>query len=797
MKSISHEKPSRQVPALQAPPQQPPLEAAQGETPASAGVREQVERVLGYAARGWAIIDLPYGKKKPDRSGWQFERNDEDGLRRRFGAGPRNVGLLLGAVSDNTVDADQDHPLWAKLADRFLPPTAKRFGRLSKPNGHRLYRCDPPPKGFKWSDPVSKDEGGMGTIGELRSSGTTQTVLPGSLHAESGEVVRWEEDGEIAEVDGAELRNQYAHGCAFMLLAHHWPGGGRHDAMLHLAGGLLRAGWTEEAVVELGEFLCSDTARHGEIPAIVRDTARKLEDGDPVTGWPSLSEVVPPAVLRAFRQWLGISSAADRPAITDFGNAERFVQQHGENIRYCPPWKSWLVWDGRRWKEDVSGSVYELGKQTIRAIPDETKDEPDGDQRKKILGWAIASEQGRRLDTMLDRAKTVEGVAIDPSEFDADRWLLNVANGTLDLRKQELREYRREDLITKLLPVAFDPNATCPVWDAFLLRAMGEKRHLVDYLQRLVGYCLTGDVGEKLLPILWGNGDTGKTTFTETILALMGDDYAMTTPESTIASQREGHNSPTNDLARLRGARFVAVSETTEGMALNEGRIKALTGRNPTPARMLFKEWFTFVPEFKLFIETNHRPLIRGSGDAMWNRIRLIPFEVVIPKTEQDKALPDKLRSALPGILAWAVAGCAEWQRAGMRDPAEVLTATGEYREDSDLVGEFLSELCVVEDGEKVRSGDLYRAYAAWATGTRGTTAITDQSFTQNLKDRGFHKKPKVKGYAMWMGVRLNPLAVVPQGGPGGVVADDIGRPGRDNPFVVRSAGGGGEVSSD
>ncbi len=213
---------------------------------------------------------------------------------------------------------------------------------------------------------------------------------------------------------------------------------------------------------------------------------------------------------------------------------------------------------------DDTGVVREWGKQTIRAIPDETRDEPDDSKRKAILKWAIASEQGRRLDTMLALARSVEGVAVTPDELDRHPWLLNVANGTLDLQKLELREARREDLLTKVMPVAYLPDAACPIWETFIRTAMqdrdgAEQPKMVAFLQRLVGYMLTGDITEKMLPMLWGPSDTGKTTFTEVVQTLFGDDYGMTTPESTIAMKKGGNDSIPNDVAALRAARLVVV----------------------------------------------------------------------------------------------------------------------------------------------------------------------------------------------------------------------------------------------
>jgi P4 family phage/plasmid primase-like protien len=716
---------------------------------------------------GWAVLHLEWGEKFPGRKNWQNERHeDEQSVIAAFSDGLHNIGMLLGPVSDNTVDCDQDHPLWAEVVDDYLRATGKRFGRPSKPNGHRLYRCEQLPNSEKFVDPIPAAEGGMGTIGEIRAKATQYTVLPGSLHKESGEMVVWFEDGERAEVNGDELRRAYAQGCAETLLYHHWPGeGARHDPALALAGGLLRAEWDEGEVKRLLEFLWP-SADPGQIDGVIRLTSEKLgKEDQKVTGWRRLEEHVNPAVVRTVKQWLGIGAASNRPPLTDFGNAERFVARYGRDVRYCSPWGKWLVWDGRRWQTDDRGVVREWGKDTIRAIAAEAVDEADGEQRKETLKWAFRCEMGRSLDTMLQFAQSMSGVALLPEDLDRNPWLLNVANGTIDLQKLELRESRREDLLTKAAPVAYLPNAACPTWESFIRTAMEgkhgetevEQSEMVGYLRRLVGYILCGDITEKMLPLLYGPGDTGKTTFTELVLELMGNDYGKTTTEDTIAAKKGNYGSIPNDVAALRGARLVVVSETSRGLQLNEGRIKAMTGRNQIPARFLNQEWFTFIPEFTLLIETNHRPQITDTDSAIWNRVKPIPFLNVIPKEEQDGRLPDRLRAEMPGILNWALAGFAEWRSGGLREPDTVRGANEDYRNQSDRLRDFLNEQCEIGDGQRIRSGELYRAYKGFIEG-RGLRPLGDQEFSETMRERGFVKKD-VKGYGTWLGIGLKPSA--------------------------------------
>lgn len=713
---------------------------------------DQLDLAKDYHRRGWTVIDLPYGQKEPGRKHWQLERLDDAAIEERFGKGARNISVLPGPVSDNLIDLDFDHLLLTRNAVGRLPETGLVFGRPGKPNSHWLYRSDQLPKSKRYKDPIPKVKGGMGTIGEFRTSPTLQTVLPNSQHP-SGEVIRWSRYDEPATVNGDELFQTYALLCAETLLEFHWPGSGRHDAALALAGGLLRAGWDDERIISLIEHLCHDTARPGEVAAIVADTGRKLEEGDAVTGWPTLEEHVSPIVVREFRRWAGIHTATDRPKLTDLGNSERFMARYGEDVLYNAVSHRWLLWAQSHWQDDQRRYIEEMGKDVIRAIPLEAKDAKDADERTQILKWAMVSQQGSRLETMLKRVQTIMDVAIVPADLDPNPWLLNVANGTLDLRKMELREHRRDDRITKLVPVAYDPKAQCPRFDRFIEEVTCGNANLAGYLQRLIGYTLTGMTTEKMFPLFWGEGDTGKTTLIKVILALLGPDYSRVISETSIKLGKDGIP---NDLAPLPGTRAVVVSETTEGLPLAEGLIKAMTGRNVLTARYLYAEFFNFVPEFKLFIETNHKPQIKGTDTAIWNRVKLIPFTNVVAKDRQDPELDDKLKEELPGILNWALEGCVQWQSVGLQEPDEIKSATAEYRAESDTVGVFLAECTNGVVGVRARAGAVYSRYKVF-TEERGLRPLGDQRFSDAMRSRGFVKK-NVGGYGHWVDLELRPL---------------------------------------
>jgi putative DNA primase/helicase len=346
-------------------------------------------------------------------------------------------------------------------------------------------------------------------------------------------------------------------------------------------------------------------------------------------------------------------------------------------------------------------------------------------------------------------------LAIGPEELDTDPWLFNVTNGTLDLQTGELREHRREDFVTKLAPVTFEPAATCPMWDEFLRTIFARNEELIGYMGRLVGYCLTGVPEEHILPFLYGDGANGKTTFCETILKLMGPDYGMkAAPDLLMAKRSESH--PT-ERADLFGKRFVACIETEEGRRMAEALVKELTGGDRVRARRMREDFWEFTPTHHVWLASNHKPAVVGTDHGIWRRIKLIPFEVRIPKEEQDKKLPAKLAEELPGILNWALAGCLDWQRDGMQEPAIVGAATEDYAAEMDEVGQFIDACC--ELGPFITSaGELYEKCVEF-TGSD----MSQRAFGDRLRQKGFdNHDPRTgkeyrtrKGWRGWKGLKL------------------------------------------
>ncbi len=431
--------------------------------------------------------------------------------------------------------------------------------------------------------------------------------------------------------------------------------------------------------------------------------------------------------------------------LTDTANGVRLANRYSGRLRYAKA-LGWLVWDGRRWKEDWDGEVDRLAKEVGRSIYSEAANELDDKARDDLARWAKASLSRPRQKAMIESSQSESLVIARPADFDTHPYLLNALNGVSDLRTGELHPHDRDLLLTRLAPVAYDPDARCDLFLEFIYRIFRDRGPLIDYVQRAIGYTLTGDTSEQVLFVCHGAGANGKTTLLELLRALLGD-YGQQADFSAFLVRRS--DGPRNDLARMAGARFVAAIESGEGRTFDERVVKQLTGGDTIAARFLFKEPFEFRPQAKFWLASNHKPAIQGTDHAIWRRIRLIPFDVTIPEAERDPHLLDKLRAELPGILAWAVRGCLAWQREGLAAPDEVLGATATYRAEQDTLAAFIEDRCVCQENAWVKAGELHAAYRAWG-GQDGA-----REFGLRLKERGFQPDKGTGGARIWRGVGL------------------------------------------
>jgi putative DNA primase/helicase len=444
-----------------------------------------------------------------------------------------------------------------------------------------------------------------------------------------------------------------------------------------------------------------------------------------------MSDALDEAVAVAYGEDPHVS---EEERFTDIGNARRFAREHAGAVRYCYPWESWLYFDGGRWTKDESGEVERRAKQTIEGMYAEAAG-LIGDDRKDLLKHALRTESAGRVTSMIALARSELPILV--ADLDRDQWLLNVSNGTIDLKSGALREHRAEDFITKIAPVDYDPEATCPKFEAFLHTVFAGRRPLIDFVQRVAGYSTTGVTSEQKLILEHGGGANGKTTLNQAIETAMGD-YAQSTPPETLMIKYGDDGGPSEDVARLHGARFVSSVETADGRRLAESKVKQLTGGDKVTARYLYGHYFEFRPTFKLWYATNHLPTVRGQDEAIWRRILKIPFDVTIPEPERIPDYFEKfLAPELPGILTWAVVGCLLWQSEGLNPPDEVRKATSDYRNDQDVVGAFISDSCSTGPNERELAGRLYKGYRNWCD-QLGEKPMTNQAFGRRLTDRGF-----------------------------------------------------------
>ena len=436
-------------------------------------------------------------------------------------------------------------------------------------------------------------------------------------------------------------------------------------------------------------------------------------------------------------------------ALTDLGNAERFIDQNKNDSRYCPQLKQWFCWLGDRWKRDGADQIFQRAKETVKNIEQEAKHIEDQELREEILAHGKRSQAWSRIKAMIKLAESDPEMQVDMADLDVDSMFLNCQNGTIDLSTGELLHHSKEQFITKSTTVGYDEKATCPQWLAFLDKIMAGNQGTIAYLQRIIGYALTGSMKEQCLFICCGFGANGKSTFLEAIRKVLGD-YAMHTPSSTLLTNNMAIR---NDLARLRGSRFVSAVEIGIGKKLDEALTKELTGGDPITSRFLFREFFEQKPSFKLFIAANYKPEIRGMDHGIWRRIRLIPFNVILSDDEIDRDLPQKLEAELPGILAWAVQGCIDWQKHGLVMPDEVRSATLEYKEESDVLSRFLEDRCEKRRGAVISIKSLYDIYRAWSE-ENADDILTKKTFGHFLKQRGF-KQCKSDGIRFWVGLAI------------------------------------------
>jgi putative DNA primase/helicase len=449
--------------------------------------------------------------------------------------------------------------------------------------------------------------------------------------------------------------------------------------------------------------------------------------------------------------------------MTDLGNAKRFVRLCGENIRYVHQWRRWMTWSDGRWTRDDDGAATRLAKTMIEDMFAEASRVSDEAQRRALRLHALRSESAQRLGAMIKLAETEAPVVASAEKLDADPLLLGVTNGVIDLRAVTWREARRDDYVTKAAGVTFNADAKCPNWLAFLdiifpvteERSQSEQKKLIAYLQRVTGYLLTGLTVEEVMFVLWGKGNNGKSTFRETVFAMMGDYAVGSDAGLLLVNKNTGGATP--DLARLHGRRLVTINETPQHSHLNETRVKFITGHDIITARNLYQEPFDFAPTHKTFLTTNNKPVVRDTDEGIWRRLHLVPFTTTIPENQRDRHFrAKKLLPEMSGILNWALEGLRSYHRDGLAPPKEVTAATQEYREDMDIVGRWIEERCHKDPTAEAKISELHNDYEEWAKEEVGF-ALSAIAFGRELSGREGLVRKKVEGVRGLCGLKLLP----------------------------------------
>ncbi len=442
--------------------------------------------------------------------------------------------------------------------------------------------------------------------------------------------------------------------------------------------------------------------------------------------------------------------------LTDAGNAELFAALYGHILRFDHARNRWLIWEEHRWAPDSDGEVRRLAKKAARVRYRTALDIEDLDLRGKTASSAVRSESRQRLDACLALARSEHPIADSGMTWDPDPYLLGVANGVVDLRTGMIRSEHPDDRLTMQVPVQYDVKAECPRWQQFLHQVFQRDGELIGFVQRALGYSLTGSVREQVLFLCYGTGSNGKSVFLDMLRNVLGD-YAMNIPFTVLELQQRP--SLTNDLASMAGRRLVTFSETNESTRLNEARIKALTGGDPITARFLYSESFTYEPVAKFWLAVNHLPRVRDDSYGFWRRVRVLPFNEQFTGDDADKGLPFKLLEELPGILNWGVQGALNWRLVGLAPPSAVMTATQAYRKDNDELDGFVADCCVVADGVRAEPGHLFSEYQRWSKeqGILERHRLGSRSFGTRIRERfGDSVSSNGKRYFLGIGLKAN-----------------------------------------
>lgn len=469
------------------------------------------------------------------------------------------------------------------------------------------------------------------------------------------------------------------------------PSGERNSTLLSMMGSYSRQGFSKESAYEYAHHL---NQTHFDPPLCEQEV-----------------DSVVNSVYR-YNNYNGQRSTCSKVyALTDVGNAQRFADMFGHIVRYVPEQKSFYIYDGKRWLQSTKGEIERMARSICKSMKEEAIALQDSDQRKALIKYANKSESEQRIKAMINLLKSEENIVLSINDFDKNPMLFNCNNGTVNLKTKELQPHNNLDFITELAHIDYDLEAKAPQFIKFLNITFKNNQTMITYLKQVIGYTLTGSTIEQCFFILQGIGSNGKSVLIDVLKSLLGS-YSCNAEFRTFTKQAS--STVRNDLARMAKARIVTAVEGDKKSSLDESIIKSITGGDTVTARFLYKEFFDYLPPFKIFLVTNFLPKISNSGHSIWRRIKIIPFDVIIPNEEQDKDLTNKLKSELSGILNWAIEGCMEWQKDSFKEPLEVTNAVNKYRCSVDSANIFIQKCCELDNVSTVLFGDIYDEYGDW-----------------------------------------------------------------------------------
>ncbi|PTF65041.1 DNA primase [Staphylococcus chromogenes] len=444
-----------------------------------------------------------------------------------------------------------------------------------------------------------------------------------------------------------------------------------------------------------------------------------------------------------------------RYSYDDTGNAERLKDKFGDFIRYNYTANSWYYYDGKRWKKDDSGKMKTLVDKVVASLKDEkiSAEHYEGYKDEEIKKFRTRhwkdSRNHNKKENMMKECQHL--LPIHNHNFDTDFSLFNTQNGYINLNNGELLDHDKNKYFTKISNIEYTDKADCPKWEQFLDDIFLGNQELIKFIQRCIGYSLSGYTTEQVLFVLYGNGRNGKSVFLDVINEVFGDYSTNIQPQVIMTSKLGNNGGPTPELAKLDGARFVTTTEPNEGDRFDEGLLKQITGGDRISARKLHENSFEFTPQLKLWMATNHKPYVRGTDEGIWRRFVIIPFAKQIPLHEVDRELPQKLKEELPAIIKWCVDGYLEWQRIGLSEPEIVREQRDEYRAEMDSTELFIRDVCETGETKFIRTSQLFKAYDTWARDNH-QYRMSNKKFRTEMEKKFTVKK---SSYEYYQGIQI------------------------------------------